>query len=222
MRLRTPLSPAVEYVVAGKDGADTTCVVFDPRLAVKRELDSPAFVDAMLRNQTGKVMSPEEESHNRVPHRHLTSIATEPHRGRREGILDGKIAASSSLFGLDTLAVATAGAAEVQVAVGDTVMVMLPGVGGGTGMGTPCRLVSVFWRYSSPFRENEDGRLVAQVNPLSTTEEAACGCGPRDAADPLVGVWEVTNHGDTIEVDAIMGRVNVVAETEGAGMHAKL
>ena len=80
------------------------------------------------------------------------------------------------------------------MAVGDTIMASFHEAAAGTGMGTPCRLVSVFWRCSSPARANEDGRLVAQVNRLLTK-------GPRDAAEPLIGVWEVINHGDTIEVD---------------------
>ena len=213
MRLRTPLARVWEHPTR-------KAVSMAPNELLQRLLESPGAFEEMTQNQQGKVLSEAEEEANQIRDRHVTPIATLPHAGLREGILHGELAASSSLFGLQTIVLRRdddfeQGEEEEEVAVGDMILAKIStGRAGRPKLPGPCRLAKLQWQYSSPDAANTGGRLMAQVNRLLSAKEAKLS-GRHSNGASEADVWEVSNHGTYIDVSNILRRISVAPHGQG-------
>ncbi|CAN0302857.1 unnamed protein product [Scytosiphon promiscuus] len=189
----------------GVEGAGVTAKVFSipANVVIQRQLNNPGFVEELLRNPAGHVLSNTEREDNRVPHGHVLQIPTTRSDGTRNGAMYGDIAAQSSIFGVDSVMMGQ-GDEEARVVVGNTVLVREEG-----DEPRPCRLQSIVWHADC---EEEDSRLVGTVQDFvrhENVEYTGSLSSPLDKEMRLV-VWEVTNDGKTVELSSLAGRCEVV------------
>ncbi|CAM9106115.1 unnamed protein product [Hapterophycus canaliculatus] len=219
MRQRLPLYPIFCEDVAvkgggwatadaqeGGDGAGVTGQVFSipANVMVQRQFNNSGFVEQLLHNPAGKVLSDGEREENRVPHGHVMAIPTMRSDGTRSGAMYGDIAAQSSIFGLDSIMVGN-GDKETRVVVGDAVLAREEG-----GEWSPCRLQSIVWYEDCD--EQENSRLVATVQDFVGHQHVENARALSSALDEeaLPVVWEVTNDRRTVELSSLTGRCEVI------------
>lgn len=145
------------------DGPTRLAVSIPAGVMIQRMLDSPGFVEKLLANTSGHTLSESDRVNGRVPDAHVMPIPTRRTDGVRQGAMHGDIAASSSIFGIDSIMVGQGGK-EDRVVVGDTVMVVdLPGQAEGADA-LPCRLESLVWNKDCDIAGGgSNDRIVARV-----------------------------------------------------------
>jgi len=106
------------------------------------------------------------------------------------------------------------------VAVGDTFLIaMVGGVGAGAHPKTVLfRLASLQWHYTSDDDMSEEGRAVAEIKWFSTAREAKLDKRWYETrasrSTHKTRLWDVSNQSYSVEVDEIVGGIDVVRTGE--------
>ncbi|CAN0463286.1 unnamed protein product, partial [Ectocarpus sp. 12 AP-2014] len=225
MRARSPLFPvygqdfrkkgsggaATSGVEDASDGPTRLAVSIPAGVMIQRMLDSPGFVEKLLANTSGHTLSESDRVNGRVPDAHVMPIPTRRTDGVRQGAMYGDIAASSSIFGIDSIMVGQ-GDKEDRVVVGDTVMVVdLPGQAEGADA-LPCRLESLVWNKDCDIAGGSSSdRIVARVQRCLLNNDLCAEMKVEDdAPGTKTGVWEVTNDRVDLDTSKLVGRCEVV------------
>ncbi|CAN0059029.1 unnamed protein product [Ectocarpus sp. 4 AP-2014] len=223
MRARSPLFPvygqdflekgsggdATSGVEDASDGPTRLAVSIPAGVMIQRILDSPGFVEKLLANTSGHTLWESDRVNGRVPDAHVMPIPTRRTDGVRQGAMYGDIAASSSIFGIDSIMIGQ-GDKEDRVGVGDAVMVVdLPGQAERADA-LPCRLESLVWNKDCDIAGGgSNDRIVARVQRCLLNNDLSAEMKVEDGAPGTTGVWEVTNDGVDLDTSKLVGRCEV-------------